>query len=88
MYDEFEEDQAKTSKRAPTEAMVHPFLTEVEAVQDGMTTAGIIAAAKPTPEPRMETDVFGDTVTQSKELMPLVEIKKGKQTFFFRYLSQ
>lgn len=83
MHDGFQEAQAanmaKTSNEALIEPIVHRFVSEVESVRDSMTMIGLNKSAKATPEPQMETDVFGDTVTQPKESMPVVEIKKGKQ---------
>lgn len=86
MYDGFVEAQtaaaAKTSKRVPIAAIDNPLVSEVEAVRDDMTSISLAEATTSTPNPNMEIDVFGDTVTQPKESKPLVGIKKGKQTNF------
>lgn len=87
MHDGFEEAQiaavAETSKKAPIETIVlNPSVSEVEAVRDGVKTISLDEATKLTPDPKMEIDVFGDTVTQSKESMPMIEMKQGKQTIF------
>lgn len=83
MHDAFQEaqaaDLAKTSKRAPIEAIANPFVSEVESVQDGMTTIGINKSTKSTPESKLESDLSACTVTPPKGSAPVVEIKKGKQ---------
>lgn len=84
MHNEFEEAQAAAvakTKRAQIEAIAHPFVSEVETVQKGMTTIGISEGTKSASQPAIETDVFGDTVTQPKEFKSTVELKKGKQIF-------
>lgn len=86
VYDGFEEAQTaavvKTSKRVPIAATDNPFVSEVEAVRDDMTLIGLNEATTSTPDPNMEIDVFGDTVTRPEESKPLIEIKKGKRRNF------